>query len=266
MNQINLHEVRAAVVEIVIEAGKQIDTIASRGYASRSKGGVDFATEADDATDLFLRERLKAAFPSTSFLTEETAPKQYDSYHEAENLWIIDPIDGTTNFSRGSLHYAISVGLVAHGKTKMGVIYLPKEQKMYWAQADLPNSFLNDEPIRVSRTSSMKEALLCSDWSWDIEKRKRTLGVFSRMLPNARAIQSRGCASAEIASVASGNIDAYYIYGLKPWDVAAGLLIAEKAGATIRNLNELTGEWSVFSPDLLVANGQIDHELLPYFS
>ncbi|MDP3940846.1 MAG: inositol monophosphatase family protein [bacterium] len=259
----NLTSIRKELINIVLEAGKRIDGFLESGFSSHSKGGSDFATEADDAIDLYLREKLSKRFPHTSFLTEETAPSEYASFVGKDNLWVIDPIDGTTNFSRGSMHFSVSVGLVDRGKAKLGVVYLPLEKKLYWAQSDMDKSYLNELPIKVSSTSSLKEALLCCDWSWDIEKRKKTLGIFSKILPNVRAIQSRGSASVEIVSVASGNIDAYFVYGLKPWDVGAGLLIAEKAGASIRSLNG--SDWTVFSSDLLIANGVIDNEILSYF-
>ena len=265
MMDTNLTSIREELVSVVHGAGKLVEKFLAKGFTSHSKGGVDFATEADDATDVFLRDELSRRFPQTTFLTEETAPKEYASYVEKDNLWVIDAIDGTTNFSRGSSHFAISVGLVDKGKTKLGVVFLPLENKLYWAQSDMEKSYLNDAPIHVSRTSSLQKALLCCDWSWDIEKRKKTLGIFANILPNVRAIQSRGSAASEITSVASGNLDAYFAYGLKPWDVGASLLIAEKAGATIRTL-QLDDQWSVFSSDLLVTNGKIDGEMPPYFS
>lgn len=260
----DLTSIRQEVVAIIIAAGEEAKGYLTRGFSTHSKGGSDFATEADDAVDAFLRNELAKKFPDTSFLTEETAPAEYVSYIEKDNLWIIDPIDGTTNFSRGSTHFAISVALVDQGKAKLGIVYQPLENKLYWAQSDLQESVMNDAPLNVSSVNTLNESLICCDWSWDIEKRKKTLLDLEKILPNVRAVECRGSAASDIASVASGNIDAYFIRGLKPWDCAAALLIAEKAGATIRSLQG--DEWSVFSPDLLVTNGKIDAEILTYFS
>ncbi|MBI2442514.1 MAG: hypothetical protein HYV40_01235 [Candidatus Levybacteria bacterium] len=187
-----LTSIREQVVAVVTAAGERIYSFLKQGFKTHSKGGVDFATEADDAIDAFLREELFRKFPTTEFLTEETAPSEYTTFIEKENLWVIDPIDGTTNFSRGSKHFAISVGLVSLGKPKVGVVYLPLEKKLYWAQQDESQAYLNYTPIHVSSTETLKQALLCCDWSWDIQKRMQTLRILEKVLPNVRAIESRG--------------------------------------------------------------------------
>lgn len=262
--KVDLTPVRQEVIEIVKAAGDLAKNYLAKGFSTHSKGGADFATEADDAVDAFLQRELSQKFPDTSFLTEETAPSEYVSFIEKENLWVIDPIDGTTNFSRGNSNFAISIALVDLGKARLGVVYLPVEEKLYWAQTDVDKSYLNDAVIHVSSVSLLNQASVGCDWSWDIEKRKLTLSVLEKILPNVRAVSSRGSAASAIVSVASGNIDAYFTYGLKPWDTAAAMLIAEKAGASISSLQ---GDvWSVFSPDILVSNGKVDAELLPFFS
>lgn len=260
----DLTQARSLVVEIVKRAGDIVNDYLSKGFSVHSKGGSDFATEADLAVDAFLQKELAAKFPGTSFLTEETAKGDLQSFIEKENLWVIDPIDGTTNFSRGNDHFAISVGLVDQGKPKLGVVYLPLENKLYTAQQDADDALLNDSPIHVSKTPDLQQALISCDWSWNIEKRKQTLGVVQKILPEVRALSCRGSAASDIASVGSGNIDAYFNFGLFPWDVAASLLIAEKAGAAITSLQG--DSWSVFSSDILVTNGKLDSELRSYFS
>lgn len=260
----DLTAIRQELVLIVKSAGENLEQFRKKGFSAHSKGGVDFATEADDATDAFLRKSLSEKFPDTLFLTEETAPSDYSSFKERENVWIIDPIDGTTNFSRGSSYFAISVGLVDKGRTKLGVVYLPFEQKLYWAQQDKNEAYLNDSPIHVSSTGLLRETLVSCGWSWSMEKRRKTHEKLGKVLSSVRAIECRGSAAADIASLASGSIDAYFICGVFPWDIAAALLIAEKAGALIKSLDGK--ELSVFTPDLLVTNGKIDAELLSYLT
>ncbi|MEN9407797.1 MAG: hypothetical protein RLZZ455_1013 [Candidatus Parcubacteria bacterium] len=259
----DLSPVTLQVSLVAKAAGDLALTYLAKGFSTHSKGGADFATEADDAVDAFLRKELSQNFPGTDFLTEETAPDEYVSFIEKERLWVIDPIDGTTNFSRGSTHFAISIALVEKGRPVLGVVYLPLEQKLYSAERNTQSSRLNDLPIQVSQVSALQEALVCCDWSWEIEKRTATHQALAKILSSVRAVECRGSAASDIASVASGNIDAYFNYGLKPWDCAAALLIAEKAGAGIMSLQG--NEWSVFSPDLLVTNGKIDAELHHYF-
>lgn len=260
----DLTVIRQELITIVTLAGEHLTQFRKKGFTTHSKGGVDFATEADDFIDAFLKKSLSEKFPDTTFLTEETAPSDFSQYIEKENLWVIDPIDGTVNFSRGSDHCAISVALVDKGKTKLGVVYLPFEQKLYWAQQDSDEAFCNDFSLKVSDVAILQQALVCCDWSWDIEKRKKTLHMLEKVLPYVRAIQCRGSAAAEISSIAAGEVDAYFINGLKPWDCAAGILIAEKAGASIQSLDGK--EWSVFSSDFLITNGKLDTELAGFFS
>lgn len=259
----DLSPVTHQVTEVAKAAGDLALTYLAKGFTTHSKGGSDFATEADDAVDAYLRKELSQKFPGSNFLTEETAPDEFVSFIEKENLWVIDPIDGTTNFSRGSSHFAISIALVEKGKSVLGVVYLPLEQKLYSADKNDGSAKVNDLSIRVSQVGTLQEALVCCDWSWDLDKRTVTHKALAKILPHVRAVECRGSAASDIASVASGNIDAYFNYGLKPWDCAAALLIAEKAGANIVSLQG--NEWSVFSPDLLVTNGKIDAELHPYF-
>lgn len=255
-------DIRKEVIAIVKQAGEMLKAFRSDGFSSHSKGSVDFATEADDTIDAFLQEELHKKFPQTQFLTEETAPKQYAEFSELDNLWIIDPIDGTTNFSRGSDHCAISVALVDKRKTRVGVVSLPFQQKTYWAECDSDTSYMNETPNHVSEVNSLQEALVCCDWSWNMEKRTITHQALGRVLPHVRAIECRGSAAIDICTVASGNIDAYFINGVKPWDIAAAFLIAEKAGGKIstRSGDPVT----VFSSDIVVTNGLLQGSLLQY--
>lgn len=252
--QINLTEAREYLVQLMPQAGEMLNRyFANRDFSSRKKEGVDFTTQADEEVDAFLRENLSQRYPKTNFLTEETAPTDYSSLKDAENLWVIDPLDGTINFSRKHPNFAISIGLVDRAKPQLGVVYVPMTKDLYWAQVDHKGAYLNGESITVSPTNDLGESVVACDWAWGLEKRLNVVRWLGNVSTHVRQIKSMGSAVADLATLASGRIDAYIHSGLKPWDVAASALLIEKAGGKITSP---TGEpWDVFQPDILASNG-----------
>lgn len=259
-SQINLSQAREYLLKLVPEAGDILKKYFTSGkFTSKSKGGADFLTQADSEVDLFLSQNIKNQFPQTELLTEETAPKEYSSFKEIENLWVIDPLDGTTNFSRGHPHFSISIGLVDKGISKLGVVYEPMTNDLYWAQQDQAGASLNGKPIKVAATNNLKETVLACDYGWILEQRLSVVNWLNHLVTHVRQIKSMGTAAADLASLASGSIDVYIHSGLKPWDTGASSLIIEKAGGKITTPS---GEkWDVFNPQMLATNG-ILHETI----
>ena len=258
---ISLTEAREFLVELVPQAGEKLrNFFVSQDFTQRRKEGVDFTTQADEEIDAFLRENIQKQFPNTNFLTEETAPEDYSSLKNVDNLWVIDPLDGTINFSRKNPHFAISVGLVDNGIPKLGVVQIPMTGDIYWAQTDLENAFLNGEPIQVSSTDDLRESVLACDWAWGLEKRLNVVRWLGSISTHVRQIKSMGSAIADLTSLAAGKIDVYIHSGLKPWDVAAPALIIEKAGGKITTPTD--GSWDVFQPDILASNGILHERIL----
>ncbi|MDD5415896.1 MAG: inositol monophosphatase family protein [Candidatus Daviesbacteria bacterium] len=261
MKDIDLTEVRQYITELVLQAGKILKKYFESGkFTSRSKGGVDLLTEADEEVDQFLRENIQKQYPKSKLLTEETAPEDYSSLKNADNLWIIDPLDGTVNFSRHHPHFAISVGLVNKGVPQLSVVYLPIENKLYWAQADRNEAFLNGKPIKVSTTGDLKEVVFCCDWGWNLETRITVVKWLEKVNAFVRQIKCMGSAVADLASLADGSIDIYLHSGLKPWDTAASSLLIEKAGGKITTPNG--DKWNVFNPEMLASNGILHTAIL----
>ncbi|MFH0863686.1 MAG: inositol monophosphatase family protein [Candidatus Gottesmanbacteria bacterium] len=255
MNEsIDLTEARKFLVSLVPQAGKILKRYFSSGdFTQRNKGGVDFTTQVDEEVDSFLREQIKKQYFQTNFLTEETAPPDYSLLRDANDLWVIDPLDGTTNFSRKHSNYAISIGLVDKGVTKLGVVHIPMTGDTYWTQADKEGAFLNDEIIHVSTTNNLRESVVGCDWAWDIEKRLNVVRWLGNISTYVRQIKAMGSAVSDLASLADGRIDVYIHSGLKPWDVAAISLLIEKAGGKITSPTGL--KWDVFQSDILATNG-----------
>ena len=258
---VNLTEVREFAVHLLPRAGTILRRYYSSGdFTSFSKGGVDFATQADVKVDGFLRANIARQFPQLQFLTEETAPDDYASLNAASNLVIIDPLDGTTNFSRGNPNFAISFALAEKGSTRVGVAYVPMADQMYWAQEDREGVYLDGKQIHVSNTSDLKKVVLACDWSWDLTKRMNVHRWLGNVLPNVRAVKSMGSAVADLANLAAGNIDVYMHSGLKPWDVAASSLLIQKAGGMITAPDGKP--WDIFNPDMIASNGILHSEIL----
>lgn len=257
----NLNIARSTVIELCKEAGEKIATdFVSGDISFESKGGMDFLTKADARTDEFLRTELKRKFPKTQFLTEETSDGDFSNFVSEDFVWIIDPIDGTTNFFRGNPHFSISVALVSKGKAVLGVVYLPIENKLYVADQETDQASLNDSPLSVSKTTKLDTSTVAYDWSWDLSQRQKTYEKLSRVISRTRQMLTLGCASADMCLVAEGRLDGYFLYGIKPWDIAAASLILEKAGGNITKIDGST--WDVFEPDFLASNGVLHEKLV----
>lgn len=260
-DSIDLTQARICLTDLISQAGEILKKYFISGdFTSRSKGWVDFLTQADQEVDNFLLKNIKKHYPSCPILTEESAPDDYSTYKDKENLWVVDPLDGTINFSRGHPHFSISVGLVDKGVSRFGIVSIPMEDKLYWVQADQDQAFLNDKPLHVSSTADLKTTVLATDWGWVPEGRLKVVSWLGSIANQVRQIKSMGSAVADLASLAEGKIDVYIHSGLKPWDVAVSSLLIEKAGGKITTP---TGEpWNVFNPDMLATNGILHDKIL----
>jgi myo-inositol-1(or 4)-monophosphatase len=258
---INLNEARKYILELMPQAGEILKKYFNSGnFTSQSKGGADLLTQADMEADQFLASSIRQRFPQCEVLTEETAPKDYSSLKEVSNLWVVDPLDGTINFSRGTPHFSISVGLVDRGISRLGVVYDPNGNSLYWAQEDRDGAYLNDRKLRVSGTANLLETVIACDWGWDLQERLKLVKWLGSIAPEVRQIKSMGSAVLDLARLADGKVDTYIHSGLKPWDTAASSLLIEKAGGKITTPE---GEkWNVFNPQMLATNGILHDKLL----
>ncbi len=259
--EIDLNEAREYSLKLAAQAGDILKQYFTSGkFTSRSKGGVDVLTQADLEVEAFLKENLQQQYPTLPILGEEASPKDYSSFKELDNLWIIDPLDGTVNFSRGNANFAISIGLVDQGIPKLGVIYAPITNDLYWAQAEKKEAFLNGKPIHVSTTKDLNETVLACDWGWVLEQRLDVVRWLGNIATHVRQIKCMGSAVADLASLARGRIDIYLHSGLKPWDVAASSLLIEKAGGKVTT--PAGDKWDVFQSEMLASNNILHSKIL----
>lgn len=194
-----------------------------------SKGKNNFVTAVDKASEEMLVTRLGALFPAAGFITEEDDTR----IRHAEWNWIIDPLDGTSNFIHGIPCYAVSIALAQHDIPVLGVIYEVNLDECFSAVKD-HGAYLNGQSIYVSATQQLSESLVATGFPYDIGAQKKMyLDLFSTMLEHSRGIRRIGSAAVDMAYVACGRFDAFYEQGLNSWDVAAGTVIVQEAGGAV---------------------------------
>jgi len=189
------------------------------------KGKNDFVTEVDKQAEYIIIETIKNAYPDHAFLAEESGKSG-----ESEYVWIIDPLDGTTNFLHGFPHFAISIALQYKDRLDQAVIYDPVKQELFTASKG-KGAQLNNKKIRVSAQKNIDGALLGTGFPFKEEHNMdRFIDNFKSFFPKAAGIRRAGAASLDLAYVACGRLDGFWEYDLKPWDIAAGALLVQEAG------------------------------------
>lgn len=194
--------------------------------------GTDMVTEMDKASEALILGRLTAARPDDAILGEEGT----DRTGTTGIRWIVDPIDGTTNYLYGHAGFAVSIAAEIDGEMALGVVHDPLHGEVFTARRGC-GAQRNGEPIRASSETDLSHALVATGFSYEPDRRRRQAAVLGNVIGSVRDIRRMGAASVDLCSVACGRVDAYYERGLQPWDHAAGALIASEAGAIVGNLS-----------------------------
>ncbi len=199
------------------------------------KGPGDFVSTADLKAERVLREELAKARPGFGFLMEESGEtKGRDGRHR----WIVDPLDGTTNFLHGIPHFAISIGLEEDGEIVAGLIYHPIADEIYWAEKGR-GAYVNDRRLRVSARRNLEESLIGTGIPFRSHgDHPRYLATLSAVMRATSGVRRIGVASLDLAYVAAGRFDGFWEFGLKPWDMAAGIVLVREAGGSVASLSE----------------------------
>ena len=201
-------------------------------FEVREKGPSDLVTEADLASQEAIRHVLQSAFPSHGFISEES-----DGVNTgAEYCWVVDPLDGTTNYVHQISHYAVSVALLQHGRPLVGIIFDPVQEELFSA-ARGQGAYLNGRPIGTTGVSELAQALVAASFSARVPAGSPEIDQFVAALLRCQAIRRTGSAALNLAYVASGRFDAFWAMSTKAWDVAAGVLLVEEAGGVVTLLN-----------------------------
>jgi len=225
-------------------------------FTVREKGPANLVTEADYAAQATIVDLIRSRFPDHGILAEEGLD---ESPRDQSFRWIIDPLDGTSNYVHRFPYYAVSIGLEYQGQIVLGVIFDPNRDELFSAERN-QGAWLNGRPIRPSLVTALAQAFVVASLPSATSGRDPSVLRLLRVLPHAQSLQRTGSAALNLAYVACGRMDAFWSSSLKPWDVAAGSLLVTEAGGVITRMDG--DAFDPMLPDLLASNGSALHQEL----
>ncbi|MBD5607368.1 MAG: inositol monophosphatase [Desulfovibrio sp.] len=252
----NYSSLLESALPVIKKAGEIISDAWNQPRTTRHKGAIDLVTETDLAVQAFLKDELSRLLPDAGFVGEEgDDEKNVDQ----ELAWIVDPVDGTTNFVHKIPMVAVSVALARRGRPALGVVFAPIMGECFRAVSG-GGAFLNDSPIKTSSVRDLRDAVVATGFPYEVKPNLAALlANLKKVLPETQGLRRLGSAALDLCYVACGRMDAYYEAILKPWDMAAGWLIVEEAGGKTTAMDGTpTRPWT----PLLASNGPIHDKML----
>ena len=228
-----MHPMLSIAVRAARRAGSVINraALAGGGLQGRSKRANDFVTEVDKAAEAAILEVVRKAYPAHAILAEESGASG-----EGEFRWVIDPLDGTTNFIHGFPQYCVSIGVEHKGALEHAVVYDPMRDELFTATKGR-GAYLNDRRIRVSKCAKLGEALVGTGFPFkELSRADLYLRQLRKVMEKSSGVRRAGAAALDLAYVACGRLDAFWELGLSPWDMAAGTLLIQEAGGLVSDL------------------------------
>ncbi len=225
-------------------------------HIDRKSSSIDLVTEADREAEAAAIDVVHRAFPTHAILAEESGL----SAHESDHRWIIDPLDGTTNFAHGFPMFCVSIAYQRRGRTQFAIVYDALKKECFVAERGR-GARLNGKPLRVSTTDTLSSSLLATGFPYDRRERRRFyLTFWEAFMMRTQGVRRTGSAALDLSYVAAGRTDGFWEFGLKAWDVAAGALVVEEAGGQVTNMDgsplDITGG------NIVASNGAIHFEML----
>lgn len=222
------------------------------------KGDINLVTEADLASEKHILEKISSYYPKHAILAEESGESVVID-GGSRWKWIIDPLDGTTNYAHGYPCFCVTLALEHEGEIVLGVTFDPTRNELFSAEKGQGAS-LNNKPIRVSETEKLSESLIVTGFPYDIAKREDFARHLTHFLLKSRGVRRDGSAAIDMAYVACGRFDGFWEEGLNPWDVAAGFLLIEEAGGEVSYYDG--SKFNIYKPPICASNGAIHDEML----
>ena len=258
-NLMNNLDFTTAAADIAREAGSLLERYYDQRVAVEYKGEFDLVTAADRASEKLVVERLRSHFPSHSIVAEEGGGVEHDSGY----VWFVDPLDGTTNFAHSFPVFAVSIGLQHNNELVAGVVYDPIRKELFSAERG-SGAYLNHRRLRVSLTAELRAGLFGTGFAAANRSSEVNVHFFHSMSLLTHGVRCPGSAALDLCFVAAGRLDGFWEFGLKPWDVAAGLVIVSEAGGTFCDMRG--GPYELGGPHLAATNGRLQQDLLKVFA
>ena len=261
MGDVPTERLLSVAVDASKSAGRLLLDYARSGFHVEHKDAINLVTDADHAAEQCIIDHIRENFPTHSTLAEERGPHAPPT---SGYQWIIDPLDGTTNFAHRFPIYAVSIGVEWNGQGIVGVVYDPNRDELYTGEAG-QGAYLNHRPIMVSSTNRLDRALMVTGFAYDIrDTADNNLDHFARFALKAQGVRRTGSAALDLCYVAAGRFDGFWEVKLSPWDMAAGVVILRAAGGRVTDLRG--HEHSIYQPELVASNGRIHREMLGVIS
>jgi myo-inositol-1(or 4)-monophosphatase len=243
-------------IRAAYRAGRILTEYFGSAFQVTKKGAIDLVTDADVAAEQTIVATIGERFPDHAVLAEEGGA----SGENRQDRWIIDPLDGTTNFAHGLPIFAVSIAYARNDEIAMGVVFHPTSGELFTAVRGR-GARLNDNPIHVSSTEHVRDSLLVTGFPYTIntDSLKTPMARFARCLSAAQGIRRLGSAALDLCYVACGRFDGFWEENLKPWDTAAGMLIATEAGARVTDYEDRG--YNINDKQILATNGLIHQEV-----
>lgn len=224
------------------------------------KGAINIVTDADRAAEALILGRLRSALPDHQFIGEEESDSGVAVARSGKTwCWLVDPLDGTTNYAHGYPHFAVSIGLEHQGKVWLGVVFDPTRDELFVAERG-KGATLNDEPLHVSSAVTLLHALLATGFNYQMEKRAENIRIWNVLMYRARGLRRDGSAALDLCYVAAGRLDGYWERGVSAWDTAAGALLVEEAGGVVTGYGNQ--QYDPFAREVVAANSAMHPQLL----
>ena len=246
-------------LEVALSAARRAGEVLRAGFGAEHtityKGEVDLVTEIDEEAERVIREILLEAFPAYGMLAEEGGAL----VGEEDARWIVDPLDGTTNYAHHLPIFAVSIGLERSSAVVLGVVHDPIGEETFVAEQGR-GATLNGEPIKVSDADELIRALIATGFPYDRAEMPEALELFGRFAATTRGMRRLGSAALDLCYVASGRIDGYYERGIWPWDLAAGSVIVEEAGGKLTDYRG--GVLNLDGREIVASNGRLHPSIM----
>ncbi len=249
------------MLNFAIETAREAGQILLEKFGQKidifKKGDIDLVTEADLASEKLITEKIRSYYPKHSILAEESGEALIDG--EVVWKWIIDPLDGTTNYAHGYPCWCVTLALEQNGEIVVGITFDPTRDELFAAEKG-NGATLNGRKIRVSDTEKLSDALIVTGFPYNFKEKQDFAEHLNKFLYYSRGVRRDGSAAIDMAYTACGRFDGFWEEGLNPWDVAAGVLLIEEAGGRVSYYDG--AEFSIYAPPICASNGLIHTEML----